>query len=240
MGGEFDRKPGGGSLVQNSQNNQAGGGASSPGKRTLTEQIEPAGQRSAAPTSGGAGGHSSEPAAAAPTAASTGASGAAAVPETDFVTASGNAIAKTTKKEAEVLNRIRREPRRFDPAWLATAQRNLGVVDATGAFNTETLRAMRERAHQPALDVAGIMNESFLATLAPGTPFHEGTEVGTLANRQAADARATSNKDRTAQDVGYASFAAYNEAWGTDAVSFLGERLRRTRASILACSPPCR
>jgi hypothetical protein len=143
-------------------------------------------------------------------------------PENEFVTASGNAIAKTTTKEAEVLNKIRREPRRFDPVWLATAQHNLGVTDATGAFNTETLRAMRDRAHKPALDAAGIMDEGFLTSLAPGTPFHEGTEVGTLAHKQEPAAGATSPKDRTAQDMGYASFAAYREMWGDDAVTFLG------------------
>jgi hypothetical protein len=143
-------------------------------------------------------------------------------PSTEFVTASGNAIAKTTPKEAEVLNRVRREPRRFDPEWLATAQRNLGVIDATGAFNTETLRAMRARSGNAALDVAGVMDERLLSSLAPGTPFHEGTEVGTIARRQAPAAGATSPKDRTAQDLGYASFAAYRAAWGDDPVTFLG------------------
>src|SRR6185436_14037242 len=73
-----------------------------------------------------------------------------------------------------------------------------------------------------ALDVAGIMDEQFLSSLAPGTPFHEGTEVGTLAHRQAPAAGARSPKDRTAQDLGYASFAEYRTAWGDDAVTFLG------------------
>lgn len=169
--------------------------------------------------SGGAGSHSAEPAASPTTRV-------AAVEHHDsaneFVTASGNSIAKTTKKEAEVLNKVRREVRRFDPRWLMAAQRGLGVTDATGAFNTETLRAMRDRAHKPQLDAAGIMDEGFLSSLAPGTPFHEGAEVGTLAHNQAPNAGARSAKDRTAQDMGYASFAAYREAWGDDAVTFLG------------------
>lgn len=185
--------------------------------------VEAPQQTSGEHSSSGAGAHSPEPPAPAPTPAPP---VAATVqhhdPNKDFVTASGNSIAKTTLKEAEVLNKIRREPRRFDPRWLAAAQHNLGVTDATGAFNTETLRAMRERAHKPTLDAAGVMDEGFLTSLAPGTPFHEGAEVGTLAQKQAPAAGATSAKDRTAQDMGYASFAAYREAWGDDSVTFLG------------------
>jgi len=85
---------------------------------------------------------------------------------------------------------------------------------------------MRARANKPTLDAAGIMDEGFLGSIAPGTPFHEGTEVGMLSQRQAPAPGATSPKDRTAQDMGYASFAAYRAAWGDDAVTFLGNNFR--------------
>jgi hypothetical protein len=187
---------------------------------------EPPRQASGDHGSGGAGAHSPAPA---PRPAPTSAAPLAAEhhdPANEFATASGNSIAKTTPKEAEVLNKIRREPRRVDPRWLATAQHNLGVADATGAFNTETLRAMRERAHNPTLAAAGIMDEAFLVSIAPGTPFHEGTEIGTLAHNQPPTASATSAKDRTAQAMGYASFAAYRGAWGDEPVTFLGNDFR--------------
>lgn len=50
--------------------------------------------------------------------------------------------------------------------------------------------------------------------------------LGTVAQRQAPAAGATSPKDRVAQDMGYASFLAYRHAWGDDAVTFLGHSLR--------------
>jgi hypothetical protein len=49
----------------------------------------------------------------------------------------------------------------------------------------ETLRAMRERSKKPKLAAAGIMDESFLTSIAPGTPFHVGTELGTIEHAQA-------------------------------------------------------
>jgi hypothetical protein len=140
----------------------------------------------------------------------------------EFATASGNVIAKTTPAEAAVLNQIRSDPRRLDPAWLQAAQHALGVQDATGAMNTETLRAMRERAHQPRLDAAGILSEAFLVPLAPGRPFHDGVETGENRDKQVPDPAATTVKDRAAQSLGYPSFEAYHEAWGTDNLYFLG------------------
>jgi hypothetical protein len=136
----------------------------------------------------------------------------------EFATASGNMIAKTAPAEAAVLNHLRSEPRRFDPAWMVVAQQNLGVVDATGAMNTETLRAMRERAHRPKLDASQIMDEAFLSTLAPGTPFFAGTTLGF--GGQAIDPTATSPADLAAQAAGYASYLDYKATWVP--IKFLG------------------
>lgn len=143
----------------------------------------------------------------------------------EFTTLSGNAIAKTTAKEAAVLNAIRADPRRFSPAWLVTAQRALGVVDATGAMNTETLRAMRTHAHRPSLDAAGILNEPFLVGIVPGAPFM--TSEHGFADQEAAGG-AHRPADRAAQAVGYASYAAYQADWV--AISFLGRSLGNPRA----------
>jgi hypothetical protein len=144
----------------------------------------------------------------------------------EFATASGNVVAKTTPAEAAVLGQIRSDPPRLDPAWLTVAQRNLGVVDATGAMNTETLRAMREHAHQPRLDAAGLLTEAFLVPLAPGKPFHDGVETGENRDKQEADPAATTIKDRAAQNLGYANFEAYRATWGEDPVLFLGQKVR--------------
>lgn len=140
----------------------------------------------------------------------------------EFATASGNAIATTTLAEAAVLNQIRRDPRRLDPTWLVSAQHALAVVDATGAMNTETLRAMREHAHRPRLNASQIMDEAFLTAIAPGRPFHDGVEDGQNRDRQAPDPAATTLKDRVAQSLGYPSFEAYHDTWGTDNLYFLG------------------
>ena len=85
----------------------------------------------------------------------------------EFETANHNVIAKTTKDEADVMRDIRRSPRRFDPAWMIVAQGNLGVVDETGAMNTETLRATRAKAGNPKLGAQAILDDTkLLAQLA--------------------------------------------------------------------------
>jgi hypothetical protein len=108
---------------------------------------------------------------------------------------------------------------------LEAAQHALGVQDATGAMNTETLRAMREHAHQPKLDAAGILSEAFLTAIAPGKPFHEGTETGENKDQQPADPSATTIKDRAAQQLGFENYKAYHASWGSDPVVFLGVSL---------------
>jgi hypothetical protein len=143
-----------------------------------------------------------------------------------FLTASGNAVDATSKDEATVLNQIRRDPHRFDPVWLEAAQHALGVHDATGAMNTETLRAMREHAHNPKLGASAIMSETFLTSLAPGKPFHEGVDTGENNNKQPADTTKTTPKDRAAQGLGYADYEGYVMSWGKDAVTFLSKNLR--------------
>ncbi|HET7504007.1 MAG TPA: SH3 domain-containing protein [Kofleriaceae bacterium] len=174
-------------------------------------------------TDGAASSRGTDPALAAHPAQSPAVAGASRTPgEHEFETANHNIIARTTTEEATVLNNLRKEPRRFDPAWLLTAQTNLGVVDATGAMNTETLRAMRARSGNARLDAHAIMTDAgFLAQLAPGEPFFAGSETGAHAHK-APSPGATSNKDRTVQELGYADFNDYRAQWGNDNVRFMG------------------
>jgi hypothetical protein len=134
--------------------------------------------------------------------------------------ASGNAIAKTTAKEAAVLNALRSDTRRFDAIWLAAAQRTLGVAGVSGAMNTETLRAMQARARNPALGVAGILEASFLSGIVEGSPFIDNESDF---EDDAAAAGARTPADRAAQAAGYESYRAYKADWV--AITFLGHDL---------------
>ncbi|HUH02595.1 MAG TPA: hypothetical protein VML75_11430 [Kofleriaceae bacterium] len=125
----------------------------------------------------------------------------------------------TVKEEATVLNKVRALEKRFDPAWLAAAQTALGV-EATGAFTTATLRAMRQRTGNPALGASDIAKLDFLQSIHAGDPFME-TE-GEHA-RQAADPTKNTPADRTAQALGYKSYAAYHETWVP--ITLLGKNL---------------
>jgi hypothetical protein len=127
----------------------------------------------------------------------------------------------TTPAEAKVLNAVRGLAKRFDPAWLSAAQSKLGVSDPTGAFTTETLRAMRRFAADPALGAKSIEKLDFLQSIHPGQPFLA-AESGHA--RQAADTSKDTPADRTAQALGYASYSAYKKTWVS--IELLGVKLR--------------
>jgi len=82
------------------------------------------------------------------------------------------------------------------------------------------LRAMRTRSGNASLGADGILNASFLTSIAPGTPFMA-TELGFADH--AADPKAHGPADRAAQAAGYASFADYKGDWV--AIRFLGRNL---------------
>lgn len=127
----------------------------------------------------------------------------------------------TTPAEAKVLNAVRGLAKRFDPAWLSAAQSKLDISEPTGAFTTETLRAMRRFASDPTLGATSIQKLDFLQSIHPGEPFlaTEGAHA-----RQAADPSKTTPADRTAQALGYASYDAYKKTWVT--IELLGVKLR--------------
>ncbi|HET9990516.1 MAG TPA: SH3 domain-containing protein, partial [Kofleriaceae bacterium] len=66
--------------------------------------------------------------------------------------------------EGDVLGYIRGYKQQFDPHWLLLVQKQLQVGDATGAFNTETLRAIRDTMGHK-LTGAQITDHAFLVGL---------------------------------------------------------------------------
>lgn len=137
---------------------------------------------------------------------------------------------KTSKPEADTLNALRHSDKRFDPVWLATAQKTgLGVV-ATGAFNTETLRALRKL--HPALTAEGILSDrgGALSSLAPGNPF-----ITTEAGGGDADKKAmvgATRADRAAHALGYSDYASFHQTLLP--ATLLGVALNKGQGSGLA------
>jgi hypothetical protein len=127
----------------------------------------------------------------------------------------------TTPQEARVLNAVRGFDQRFDPSWLMAAQTRLGVGAPSGAFDTETLRAMRTFASNPALGAAEIRRVTFLNDIQPGQPVLQAEGENP---RQRADTSKTTAADRTAQELGYASYKAYKDTWVK--LDLLGVNLR--------------
>jgi hypothetical protein len=127
---------------------------------------------------------------------------------------------KTTKEEAEFLNQLRASTKRMDPTWLKAAQDALGVANASGAMNTETLRAFRREAGAK-ITVAEVLADTFLADKAPGTHvFKAGATTAVRADRPGdVDAR----HDAAARAGGAASYQAWQDAWVQ--VTLLGKTL---------------
>ncbi|HWU87846.1 MAG TPA: hypothetical protein VN253_11250 [Kofleriaceae bacterium] len=126
------------------------------------------------------------------------------------------AAVNTKAAEAKVLNALRQEDKRFNPAALIVAQKNLQVANATGAFNTETLRQLRAKtsdtrlaAADPKVVVAAIVDESLWK------PFHTSPGVDLFfapvdgAGGKSPDRTATRRADRVAQAMGYESYKTY-------------------------------
>lgn len=141
-----------------------------------------------------------------------------------FTTLDGKPVESvhTTAEEAGVLNALRMHAQRFDPAWVMTLQSHLQVGDASGAFNTETLRAIRAKKGDPKLGATELLDEEFLKSLEPGAPFLAAPDG--LNERQKRNPKATHTGDRLAQHAGYADFKAWKSAWVD--ISLLGVPLK--------------
>jgi len=127
--------------------------------------------------------------------------------------------------EGKVLSDIRAFKLQFDPHWLKQLQTKLQVGDATGAFNTETLRAMRDVTGEK-LNAARITNHAFLEELGKkfgvdGDPFLPELDAKGHAEP---DLNKTDPADIAAQAIGYADYDTYYEK-AMHKVTFLGVRL---------------
>ncbi len=111
---------------------------------------------------------------------------------------------QTVKAEADILNEVRHRNRRFEPTALAAAQTKLGVANATGAFNTETLRKLV--AAKGAQTADSILDATTWTTYYPGADlFLDYTEV----SGSSADRSKTQNADVAAQSVGFKDYKEY-------------------------------
>jgi len=269
MSGGFDRKPGGGSLVQGTPN---GGAEASPGKRSLADEagrlpatllgadglhaaedgpdgLDGSGSAAHDPEhldSLFLGGGMSEVSAAPVQRKAVGSDAGPAQPKAKITpvkparsfgeyvvkpahpkaydplagskTLGGTDLAAVGTKhaEADVLNALRKEDKRFNAAALIIAQKNLQVTNATGAFNTETLRQLRGTtkdsrlaARDPKDVVAAILDETLWK------PFYASSGLDLFfapvdgAGGKAPDRTATRKADRVAQAMGYESYKAY-------------------------------
>lgn len=126
--------------------------------------------------------------------------------------ASIGSIKTNPETEAKALNSIRGHQKKFEPIYLKGLQEALGVSNASGAFNTETLRALRAhyKGSKTQVSVASIMAGTILTSIHPGTPFRDtatgfGTE--TRGSSGEMDDKSELRADALAQALGYKNYA---------------------------------
>lgn len=139
---------------------------------------------------------------------------------------------KTTGDEATLLNEVRARDKRFDPVWLLAAQQALGVRNASGAFNTDTLRAFQKLLPKLTADDIVDNKDGFLTKITPGEPFIT-TATGFGARGKGSTGATdhsggTTNADQGARALGYTGWTAYHADIKT--VTFLGKTLSGTGA----------
>lgn len=128
--------------------------------------------------------------------------------------------------EAPLLNKIRASNNRFEPDWTLALQKQLHVRE-TGAFNTDTLRAVR--AKLPTVTDADFLSDTgVLAALVPGgtAPFRSiGSGAGKLGIGSTDRVSEPSHlADAGARALGYASYAALKG--DLKPITFLGQPVR--------------
>jgi len=112
--------------------------------------------------------------------------------------------------EGKALSDIRAYKQQFDPQWLIQVQQKLQVGDATGAFNTETLRAIRDTEGKK-LSGKQISDHAFLVGLGTklgvtGDPYRP---IVDAEGHDTADHTKTDPADLAAQSIGYADYHTY-------------------------------
>jgi hypothetical protein len=152
----------------------------------------------------------------------------------------GIAEKETTGPEAKVLHAIRANDRRFDPVWLQGAQQALNVRNADGAFDTETLRAMRKFANDPKLSASEIMREGFLVKIHAGSPFMAAATAMSFGPTGKQDPSTVDKPDdahntaadKAARGLGYADYATYKGTWQT--ITILGQGVGKGHPHLVA------
>ena len=157
----------------------------------------------------------------------------------------GTDVTKIGTKEAEaaLLNQVRHSTKRFEASSLKAAQEKLTVSNASGAFNTETIRALldktggtldkKENAKHPEkklLTVADIMSP---AVWVPWYPDAEKTlfmDEPDIPKDVDADTTATTVADKAAQGMGAKSYRDYYDRVLQPFPKFLGKDVRGGRA----------
>ncbi|HEX4418083.1 MAG TPA: hypothetical protein VH165_09310 [Kofleriaceae bacterium] len=155
------------------------------------------------------------------------------------------AAINTSPEEGAILNAVRHEARRFDAEALQLAQGALTVTNASGAFNTETLRKLAEKTgtttrkaakgkpqEPPLITGANIVDPAFWlpfynADAQKKLPlFMPDAVVGAA---QAADGSVTT-ADRAAHKMGAANYQDYYKRILQPTPTFLGKTVRGERA----------
>jgi hypothetical protein len=126
---------------------------------------------------------------------------------------------KTTPHEAIVLNDVRAAQERFNPSFMSALQKALGVADASGAFNTETVRALLK---QPQLSaVAALKSEDQAHHAAQIILRNAGHWLEALVPKDEQEVAVGKEKASTAdarhpeqqKDVTFAAFTTTHDAW---------------------------
>lgn len=149
----------------------------------------------------------------------------------------------TKEQEANLLNLVRHAPKRFEASSLMAAQQKLGVSNASGAFNTETIRALldktgstldkRENAKHPEkklLTAADILTPSFWVAWYPDAEKTLFMEEAVIPADVDADTTATTFADKAAQGMGAKSYRDYFDRVLQPFPKFLGKDVRGGRA----------
>lgn len=140
------------------------------------------------------------------------------------------ADAPTTSDEVAILNAIRddQKHRALDPTYLLKLQNALGVKDASGAMNTETLRKLQAHYHGTgtAVTAEAILKGDILTSIVAGTPTKDvGSGWGTHAHGSTGRVgRGASKADGMANAAGYANYAAMHDQMGE--MKLLGVKFR--------------
>ncbi len=133
----------------------------------------------------------------------------------------------TTAEEATVLNHVRDDDRKLEPVYLKRLQDKLSVANKSGAFNTETLRALRKHYQGQKVDAETILKGDILTAILPGTPIVQIQSIlGAHAQRDTSITPHTERKaDAMARVAGYTD---YTEMQGQFVdITLLGHKLGR-------------